>query len=274
MKMMKFIAPFFAVVLLFSLSGSAFAAPPDDNPGKGPPEYDKIVFIHYGNEHHGAKPPGTPGGGGGNGGGGKKGDPELYSYSKVHWADADLPVEYYINTNGTPVSVDINDGIDAIKASFDAWENDPESYIDFNYAGPTSVAPGLDVASPDYTNVVGWADISVDYPNAIGITTIWSLRGRKTVVDVDTVLNTGSPFAWALGSVVGEPNGQWLTDTIAYDVDVQNIMTHEAGHWLVLNDLYNNDIYLEQTMYGISSDGELKKRSLESGDIAGVRKIY
>ncbi|HUS88120.1 MAG TPA: hypothetical protein VMW91_01925, partial [Desulfosporosinus sp.] len=62
-------------------------------------------------------------------------------------------------------------------------------------------------------------------------------------------------------------------DTTSYDVDVQNIMTHEAGHWLVLNDLYD-DIYIEQTMYGVSSDRELKRRSLESGDIAGVRKIY
>lgn len=64
-----------------------------------------------------------------------------------------------------------------------------------------------------------------------------------------------------------------LDETTAYDVNVQNVMTHEAGHWLVLNDLHD-DVASEQTMYGISSDRELKGRNLESGDIAGLGKIY
>ena len=33
--------------LLLSLAGTVAAAPPADNPGKGPPELDKIVFVHY-----------------------------------------------------------------------------------------------------------------------------------------------------------------------------------------------------------------------------------
>jgi len=93
-------------------------------------------------------------------------------------------------------------------------------------------------------------------------------------VDVDTVLNTDSFFAWTVAGTVIDPDTELLPGTDDYDVDVQNIMTHEAGHWLVLNDLYD-DIYLEQTMYGISSDRELKRRSLEDdGDILGLRKIY
>ncbi|MFC1873432.1 matrixin family metalloprotease, partial [Chloroflexota bacterium] len=62
-------------------------------------------------------------------------------------------------------------------------------------------------------------------------------------------------------------------DTILYDVDVQNIMTHEAGHWLMLLDMY--DYYAsEQTMYGYASQLELKKISLEEGDISGIQVIY
>jgi len=60
-----------------------------------------------------------------------------------------------------------------------------------------------------------------------------------------------------------------VDETTAYDVNVQNVMTNEAGHWLVLNDLYD-DVASEQTMYGISSDRELKGRNLESGDIADL----
>ena len=59
----------------------------------------------------------------------------------------------------------------------------------------------------------------------------------------------------------------------AYDVDVQNIMTHEAGHWLLLEDLYNKPAN-DQTMYGRSAEFDLQKRSLESGDEAGIQEIY
>ena len=62
-------------------------------------------------------------------------------------------------------------------------------------------------------------------------------------------------------------------DSDAYDVDVQNIVAHEAGHWLVLSDLYadNNQ---DKTMYGVSGEKDLIKRSLASGDIAGIQTIY
>ena len=133
--------------------------------------------------------------------------------------------------------------------------------------------PGLNVPSPDRVNVIGWADLTDTYPNAIGVTIIWSLRGRyKYIVDVDTILNTAPMFAWTIDND-SDPDSGTTNNTAAYDVDVQNIMTHEAGHWLVLNDLYDG-IYSEQTMFGVSSDTELKRRTLEDGDIAGILSIY
>ncbi len=166
MKRARVLIALLATVLLVTLASPVTAAPPVDNPAKGPPEYDKIVFIHYGNDHHGAKPPGTPGGGKGGGKGDKNG--ELYSYSRVHWADSEIPVSYWINLTNSSVT----GTYDAIEASFQTWEDDPESYIDFKFEGTTAVAPGLNVSSPDYNNVVGWADLSADYPNAIGVTII------------------------------------------------------------------------------------------------------
>jgi hypothetical protein len=56
-------------------------------------------------------------------------------------------------------------------------------------------------------------------------------------------------------------------------MDLQNIETHEFGHWLVLNDLYTRPSS-QQTMYGYSDYGETIKRDLASGDIAGILKIY
>ena len=56
-------------------------------------------------------------------------------------------------------------------------------------------------------------------------------------------------------------------------MDLQNIATHELGHSAGLNDIYSSTCS-EVTMYGYSSYGETKKRTLEQPDITGLQKIY
>jgi hypothetical protein len=248
-----------AVLSLLLLIAPPVLAGPLDNPGKGPPLYEKAVFIHYAGDIAYGKPDGKPGGGG-------KAN-TLYSYSGVHWLDPN--VEYYINSSGSPIAN--GDAELGIEASFQTWEDDRGSNINFIYVGTTDVAPGLDVDTPDLVNVVGWGDLGD--PNIIGVTIVWSIQGLNWIMDSDTVLNTNATFRWTQASITGDPDNIWLDDTTHYDVDVQNIMTHEAGHWLMLNDLYYSAAS-EQTMYGYALDRELKARSLESGDLAGVRKIY
>jgi hypothetical protein len=141
--------------------------------------------------------------------------------------------------------------------------------VTFAYLGALK-SPGLDAFL--ITEVVGWA--ALNDPGAIAVTIIWANTRTKIVVDIDTIFNLDSGLAWTQATLKDDPDDAVLpTNTGAYDNDVQNIMTHEAGHWLVLNDLYT-DAASEQTMYGYAGDGEVKKRSLESGDMAGVLKIY
>ena len=56
-------------------------------------------------------------------------------------------------------------------------------------------------------------------------------------------------------------------------MDFENIATHELGHAVGLGDLYTSECS-EQTMYGYAGYGEIKKRDLEAGDIAGITKLY
>jgi hypothetical protein len=105
------------------------------------------------------------------------------------------------------------------------------------------------------------------YPNAIAVTMIW-YGSDKHIVEVDTAMNADLP--WTQNPATDDANNEMGASGY---FDVQDIMTHEAGHWLMLGDLYTNAAS-EQTMYGYGSPGELKARSLESGDIAGLRKIY
>jgi len=274
MKIGKLVLISFLIAILFTSTISVSAAPPTESPAKGPPVFEKTVFIHYGHDFAPGKPDGTPGNGPP---GGKVKEDELYSYSRIHWADDDIPVSYWINMADSPL--DITTVETGVTASFETWELDEGSYIDFTYKGITTVfTPGLNVEQPDLVNVVGWTDLSAQHPNAIGITITWSIRGKKEIVDCDTVLNSASYFAWTQYDGTGDPDGTWLPgydDDTYFDVDLQNIMTHEAGHWLMLNDLYDDTEAVKiQTMYGYALDGELKSRSLEIGDIDGVRKIY
>jgi hypothetical protein len=56
-------------------------------------------------------------------------------------------------------------------------------------------------------------------------------------------------------------------------MDFLNIATHELGHGFGLGDLYQSK-WSTQTMYGYADYGETMKRTLESGDIAGIQAIY
>jgi hypothetical protein len=56
-------------------------------------------------------------------------------------------------------------------------------------------------------------------------------------------------------------------------MDVQNIVTHEFGHWAGLADLYNSADSL-LTMYGYSGYGVTYQRDLGLGDRMGVQAVY
>jgi len=176
-----------------------------------------------------------------------------YSYDGLHWAASDLPVEYFINENGTLDILGTADEFAAVQSSFQTWEDDAGSYMDCTYMG-TTIRSG---ASRDGFNVVSWE--SIDGPGGtLAEASYWSMSPTNQLFEVDIVFDEDETW-----SVSGEAN----------KYDVQNIGTHEVGHTLVLNDLYD-PADSEETMYGYSAQGETKKRDLYTGDILGIRFIY
>ncbi len=258
------------LVLLLGLAGSAAAAPPADNPGKGPPDFAKVVFIHYADDAAPAKGgvPGPP-----------RGEGE-YKHEGYHWADADVlyvdpdtsisGVPYYVNLGGRSVTF-----LGGIQAAFQTWEDELNSYMDFGYydettAGMSAVGAG---GYMDGFNVVGWKYLTDYYgEGVIAVAVYWFNVATKELAEVDIAMNSDPYFVWWQNSAGetwtagGSPGG-------AFDVDVQNIMTHESGHALVLSDLYA-DSNSERTMYGYSPEFELTSRSLDPGDEAGIQAIY
>ena len=116
----------------------------------------------------------------------------------------------------------------------------------------------------DYKNVLVFGDLGST--STIAVTYAWITRGRtKVIVEFDIVFNT--QFDW------GNPGD--TSDTL-YPVgfmDTENIVTHEMGHAVGLGDLYQSQ-NAKATMFGYASNGETWKRTLESGDIAGLDALY
>ena len=107
-----------------------------------------------------------------------------------------------------------------------------------------------------------WKGISA---SALAITYVWYNTLTEELVEADTVFNKN--YQWDLTDIfAGDCGGT----TGAYDL--QNIGTHEFGHWVGLDDLYS-ETDKDLTMYGYGETKELKKDSLGLGDAIGVLAI-
>ena len=96
---------------------------------------------------------------------------------------------------------------------------------------------------------------------SVATTYNWYYRKDKTsIIETDLVFDDG--WLWAY---------EGCGSTTAFDL--QDVATHELGHWLCLGDLYGaGDV--EKTMYGYVDYGWCDKRTLHQCDIDGIIKIY
>ena len=155
-----------------------------------------------------------------------------------------------------PASVGRTNFVAIALSSFTAWAS--QSGISFTRLADTTATK----KSRDNQNIVVWGTTS---GTALGVTYIWYNSLTKTAVELDTILNKQKPWSWTTYAA-----GLCANPTT---YDAQNILTHEIGHWLGLDDEYDS-LHLNSTMYGYGSKGEIKKDTLTTGDIAGIKAIY
>jgi len=169
-----------------------------------------------------------------------------YSYSGIHWPLSKVPIGYYVNTAGGPAGA-----LSAVEAGFQAW-NEAGTTFSFRYLGEATRQDAF-----DGQNVVCWR--YYDGPGrALAVAMTWYYLSTQEIVECDIRFDSSD---------------SWATDGSDKMYDVQNVAAHESGHWLSLNDLYDLAC-CEMTMYGYAGLGETKKRTLELGDVAGIRAIY
>lgn len=150
---------------------------------------------------------------------------------------------------------------DNLAANIDKWEAAAQADIlgEGTYVASTTLV--ADTESPDGLNEVYFGNI--EEPGAIGVTIIWGIFGgppkARELIEWDQIYDDAD-FDWSSSGEAGK-------------MDFESIATHELGHSVGLGDLYETNC-AEVTMYGYAIEGETKKRTLEDGDINGMKKLY
>lgn len=183
-------------------------------------------------------------------------DPDSDAF--VYYAGWKLPSTwtYSLNPGSVPSSVGGGNLLAIADNAFEEWDKQVASVNVVRGDDTTITRKAL-----DGVNIVTWGKAS---PGALAVTYIWYYPSSGEVVELDTIMNKAYFWTWSGGS----------TDC-AYlnSYDAQNILTHEIGHWFGLDDEYD-DIYADNTMYGYGDKWEVKKNTLTTGDIVGVKDIY
>ena len=148
--------------------------------------------------------------------------------------------------------------------TFETWVNDTGVNVTVSKG---DYAKSNQVMSADGNNLVTFGSAP---RNALGVTYIFRQDG--VLVGTDTILNQKMAWNWSDPSSWNEPTSS-TTCAFNQSYDAQNILTHEVGHWMGLDDHYAKT-YKDNTMYGYGSQMETKKDTLTRGDLEGLMSIY
>ena len=149
-----------------------------------------------------------------------------------------------------------------IATGLDTWDTE----VSFDVFGAQAATGTVDAASvgniSNNVNEVMFADIA--QTNVIAVTYVWGIFWgkpfQKKLTEWDMVFDD-TDFVWSAENLGVEGA-----------MDFQNIAVHEIGHAAGMG--HPGDSCTEESMYRFASAGEIKKRDLHSGDVAGIMALY
>ena len=184
-------------------------------------------------------------------------------YDCAPWKLTSTGIKWKLSEATVPTGIPTSDARNAIKAAFAEWNDvmDPNHIINggdgfFIDDGKTSVK----TTKLDGTNAILWKRLR---EGVIGETYVWYDESNGVVIEVDTAFNNRHPWG-----ILSDSSGECSPED---KYDLQNIATHEFGHWIGLDDVIGP---VDLTMYLFGAGGELKKRTLGYGDSLGACTIY
>jgi len=166
--------------------------------------------------------------------------------------NSNTPVKYVINPKNRQ-SLSTTFITSAISTSAETWDTATDTEL---FSNTYTVNPIVRYGRFDGKNAIVFGSTS---SGTIAVTSIWYYTVSKEIVEFDILFNTF--YKWGNADI---------TPSV---MDLQNIATHELGHGVGLNDMYNADCN-QVTMYGYGSYGETIKRTLEPYDVEGLLSLY
>ena len=209
-----------------------------------------FMFVHDKREN--AKPPQAGIGGGGS---------TCYAFlaKGAKWKTVE---PYIVDPFNTAV---LDEGFVRSNLALDIQKWETAAGININIIGDENVSGIVDranIGNLNGKNEVIFADVGSS--GTIAVTIVWGIfsgpvTGRE-LVEWDQIYDDVD-FDWS-SSALGE----------AGKMDFENIATHELGHSVGMG--HPSGGCTEETMYAYANFGETKKRDLNTGDIAGIGKLY
>jgi len=146
------------------------------------------------------------------------------------------------------------------------WEDAADGTIDgsivdiFGDEDLTSTVNRAAIGTLDGRNDVIFGSIAE--ANAIAVTYVWGIfsgppRGRELV-------------EWNM--IYDDVDFDWSDTGEAFKMDFENIFVHEMGHAFGLG--HPDNTCTDESMYAFAGFGEINKRDLNAGDIAGIDGLY
>ncbi|MDQ3964041.1 MAG: hypothetical protein M3277_09070 [Actinomycetota bacterium] len=168
----------------------------------------------------------------------------------IQWDAESVPVLWRMDKKSVPDYLKVKKTLLTVRAAHRVWpqsrtscSNDDKNELRYNYLGHTAKNPKY-----DRTNIVDFGSLP---QAALAQNYTWYIG--KEIVEVDLRMSSG--YKW---TNVEEVNRY----------QVLNVVTHELGHQVGLDDL--SDPHAGLTMYGVIDRGEIKKASLGFGDLKGA----
>lgn len=175
----------------------------------------------------------------------------------LFWDPRYFPIPYYLSA---PAFANLAKFATAIDASVNAWSAPSDVKLSFLAMGCSSI---LRNANDGINSIILIADVWPFDTDAIAITRNFYVADDSNlagmILDSDILLNSVD-HAFTTTNETGKH-------------DVQNIVTHEVGHFIGLGH-ETNPIDTDATMYAVASANEFNKRVLHPSDLAGLRAAY
>lgn len=175
----------------------------------------------------------------------------------LYWDPKYFPITYLISA---PTFKNHPEFVSAIEDSFKPWRNSSDVLVEF-------IAMGCNQSSKNENDSLNSIIlVNKEWPfdkNAIAVTRNFYISGEDAnagmILDSDILLNN--------------ENFSFTTKGESGKHDIQNILTHEIGHFLG----FGHEIApvdTDATMYASAVAGETKKRDLAANDIAVLESAY